>query len=135
MKGVFASVVLILMPVLAASCQVVRSGSDSPSATAEPTLPLAMKGYELYSWQIDSEWYFSLLEGTNRLKTFEEVTAETAAVKGIESIERKLGHLSRGEQVFWGFRNIPNLAMPPAGTVNEIKEFCARSGIAIITTE
>jgi hypothetical protein len=91
-----------------------------------------MKGYELYSWQIDGEWYFSLLEGTNRLKTLQEVTADSVAVKGIESIKQKLARLSKGEQVFWTLRNIPGATLPPEGTVNEIKEFCAKSGIDIV---
>ena len=94
-----------------------------------------MKGYELYSWQVGDEWYFSLLEGTNRVKTLQEVTADTVAVKGIESIERRLEQLSRGEQVFWTFRDIPNVSLPPGGTVNQIMDFCAKTGIDIVVVE
>jgi hypothetical protein len=94
-----------------------------------------MKGYELYSWQINGEWYFSLLEGTNRLKTLQEVTANSVAVKGIESIKLNLARLSKGEQVFWTLRDIPSITLPPEGTVNQIKEFCAQSGIDIVVGE
>jgi len=35
----------------------------------------AMKGMELYSWQmVDGSWNYSLLTGTNRQKTVAEVT-------------------------------------------------------------
>ena len=88
-----------------------------------------MKGYDLYSWQVGDEWYFSLLEGTNRLKTYPEVTADTVAVKGIESILQKLERLPKGEQVFWTQQNLPNLVLPPEETTNQITESCVRSGI------
>lgn len=125
----------MLLLALTTNCLANTGAQNNPSATAEPTLPRAMKGYELYSWQNDGEWYFSLLEGTNRIKTFEEITADSATAKGIDSIERKLGRLSRGEQVFWTLRGIPNLALPPEGTVDQIKGFCARSGIELVVTE
>ena len=37
-------------------------------------LPHSMKGYELYSWYEESEdqWFYTLVTGTNRLKTIEE---------------------------------------------------------------
>lgn len=125
---VFVIAVAFLL-VLTASCQVNHSGSVLPSVTAEPTLPHAMKGYELYSWQVDGEWYFSLLEGTNRLKTLQEVTADKVAVKRIESILQELGRLPKGEQVIWTRRNISNLTLPPEVSISQIKESCARSGI------
>lgn len=116
-------------------CQVKLGATNSPSITAESTMPLAMKGYELYSWTEGGEWYFSLLVGTNRLKTRQEVTAETAAVKGIEAIERSLARLSKGEQVFWTIRDIPGMALPLESTVNQIKEFCAKQGIELVVVE
>ena len=44
-----------------------------PSATAIGKIPHSMKGYELYSWPEDSQWHFTLITGTNRDKTLEEV--------------------------------------------------------------
>ena len=38
-------------------------------------LPSSMKGYELYSWPVEDEWHFTLITGTNRLKTVEEITS------------------------------------------------------------
>jgi hypothetical protein len=37
-----------------------------------------MKGYELYSWQQDGQWVFSLLVGTNREKTLDEIQSPQA---------------------------------------------------------
>ena len=35
-----------------------------------------MKGYELYSWSEDSQWHFTIITGTNRNKTLEEITSQ-----------------------------------------------------------
>jgi hypothetical protein len=43
------------------------------SITAVYELPHSMKGYELYSWSEDSQWHFTLITGTNRNKTLEEI--------------------------------------------------------------
>ena len=39
-----------------------------------------MKGYELYSWKVGTDWNYTLITGTNRPKTFEEVSAATGVV-------------------------------------------------------
>ena len=36
-------------------------------------LPHSFKGYELYSWQQDNQWNYTLITGTNRDKTVEEI--------------------------------------------------------------
>ena len=55
------TLLLIVSLLLAGCCP--KADSDSES----------MKGYELYTWQEGGQWYFALLEGTNRLKTDEEI--------------------------------------------------------------
>ena len=37
-----------------------------PPATAAGQLPHSMKGYELYLWQDNGQWHFTLITGTNR---------------------------------------------------------------------
>lgn len=67
----------------------------------EPTRPTktAFKGIELYSWQgDDGAWSFSILVGTNRIKTSEEVMANPL---DIEEVKEGLCQLAVGEQVFW----------------------------------
>lgn len=39
-------------------------------------LPHSMKGYELYSWEKDGQWHFTLITGTNRTKTIEEIASK-----------------------------------------------------------
>jgi len=107
----------------------------SPTPTAQPALPHSMKGYELYSWQEEGLWRFTLITGTNRIKTLEEITSgedEISAdgwvkirVEGAEALQDVLGRLPAGEEVFWnGGQGIEggSLSLPPQDIMNEIKE-------------
>jgi stage III sporulation protein SpoIIIAA len=87
--------------------------------------PVSMKGYELYSWQIENEWYFSLIEGTNRLKTYEEVTSEEVTIKGIIALNKEIARLPKGDTVFFN-RNLehPDLQLPPESIIQDIKTYC-----------
>jgi len=74
-------------------------------------LPHSFKGYELYSWEEEGQWHFTLITGTNRIKTIEEITSkgdfisETGWVKiqvvGADAIKDVLSRLPEGESVFW----------------------------------
>ncbi len=64
------------------------------SLTAHAQTPqTSMKGYELYSWKIKGHWYYSLLPGTNRLKTSDEITATSAVRRDAAVLKSELqGH-------------------------------------------
>lgn len=47
------------------------------AATDTDPLPGSLKGYELYAWQEGGTLSFTLITGTNRQKTLEEITAST----------------------------------------------------------
>ncbi|MGA1871802.1 MAG: hypothetical protein ACMUJM_25020 [bacterium] len=92
-------------------------------------LPHLMKGYELYSWPIGDEWYFSLLPGTNRLKSSEEILSIGS---DIDSIKSKLGQLPEGEYIFWidesWLKQVQgatgNFILPDKAIIDEIKYLC-----------
>jgi hypothetical protein len=46
------------------------------SITSVEKLPRSFKGYELYSWEEEGQWHFTLITGTNRIKTIEEITSK-----------------------------------------------------------
>jgi hypothetical protein len=74
-------------------------------------LPPSMKGYELYSWSQDSQWNFTLITGTNRNKSWEEIISgedyisETGWVQthviGIDAILAVLIKLPVKEEIIW----------------------------------
>jgi hypothetical protein len=79
------------------------------SITSVEKLPRSFKGYELYSWLEDGQWHFTLISGTNRTKTIEEITSkedfisETGWVKihsvGVDAIKDVLSRLPQNESV------------------------------------
>ena len=117
------------------------------SITTIDELPHSMKGYELYSWTEDSQWYFTLITGTDRNKTLEEITSsgdiisEAGWVKihvvGVDAIKAVLSKFAQGEEILWlaGPRsdqtpsNSINFMLPPESSVDSIKEHALTSGL------
>jgi hypothetical protein len=120
---------------------------NMPSATTDDKLPHSAKGYELYSWQEDGQWHFTLITGTNRNKTLEEVIYDVNIVSedgwvqihvvGVAAIEAVLSRVPPNEYVFWlatlGAVQTPQgdvtIALPPEATVDTIKEHAVQSGL------
>jgi ligand-binding sensor domain-containing protein len=92
----------------------------------------SMKGYELYSWQVQGEWYFALVIGTNRIKTYDEIASPEVRVQGLEALEGQLDQLPSGEQVFWPAQRVPNTGLPPHEMIDEIRTYCRQRGIHLV---
>jgi hypothetical protein len=116
------------------------------SITSVDKLPNSMKGYELYSWSEDNRWHFTLITGTNRNKTLEEIISEEnyiseagwvkVQVDGLEAIKTVLSKLPANEFVIWlaGARDSSGttaiqIQMPPGETSKAIKEYAIRCGL------
>ena len=110
-----------------------------------------MKGYELYSWEENGQWHYTIITGTNRVKTMEEITSEedfiseigwvNVHVVGVGAIKDVLGRLPEGESVFWcdelhvgetGGSII--LQSPPKQIVDVISEYAEQSGLDFVNT-
>jgi hypothetical protein len=92
-------------------------------------LPHSMKGYELYSWQAREQWYFSLVVGTNRQKTFQEIAAPRSRIKGLAALKRKLDLVPKGEDLIWSARRMPKTKLPRKTIVDEIIAYCRERGL------
>jgi len=120
------------------------------SITEINKLPHSMKGYELYSWEEDNQWHFTLITGTNRTKTMEEITSnedfisETGWVKthvvGADAIKDVLSRLPQSESVFWcdelhiGQKTEPDLRLPPEQITDAIMEYAEQCGLDFAIT-
>ena len=118
-----------------------------PSATTVDKLPHSMKGYELYSWPEDSQWHFTLITGTNRNKTLEEITSNVNTISedgwvqihvvGVDAIKTVLSRLPQNEEILWLARlrseQTPqggvNITLPTGPTIDTIKEHAGRCGL------
>ena len=118
-------------------------------------LPSSMKGYELYSWYDEEggSWRYTLITGTNRLKTVEEITADKNQVTqsewvkitagGTEALKALLKRLPPGTELFWldderleGAHELTaNIALPEASVVETIENHCRQLDIQLHTSQ
>ena len=100
---------------------------------ANPLVPqrdtASMKGYELYSWGEDGQWFFSILIGTNREKTLEEIQSPDATLKGMEELQHVLESIPAGEFVTWISEE--NLAFPPDAIIQKVEQSCRDLGLEL----
>jgi hypothetical protein len=118
------------------------------SISSVTTLPRSMKGYELYSWPQDNQWRFTLITGTNRNKTTDEIVtgenyiSESGWIKittsGTDGLKDVLSKLQPGEFVLWlsGIRDISSqthttLQLPPKEIMEIIREFAVQRRLSL----
>lgn len=113
---------------------------------AAPDLPLSHseKGWEIYSWSSGGSQWFSLLPGTNRVKSYDEVVGGPVTVRGMENLTGALGTLPEGEvitligpqwlQQAWG-SGYRDLGLPPASMIAEIESFCLSANLVFGVAE
>lgn len=130
--------------------------SPAPSidlANLPKVLPRSMKGYELVSWKSEDEWMFTLVTGTNRQKTFEELISAgnyydaggyvKLTVEGVNEIMDILQRLPAGESVFWGGINLTGqvpsgtiyFSYPSQDIVDKLNQVSKEIGFQLITSE
>lgn len=113
-------------------------------------IPHEMKGYEIYSWPEGNSWHFSVMVGTNRLKTYAEVTSVNPSavhlitVSGLDTLKLVLDRFPENEyitligqswlQTTWG-ENYGNLQLPPQNYIEEINQLCAQKKLNLQVTD
>lgn len=129
------------------------SAADYPSPDWQQipsTLPDSFKGYELYSWQAGEDWVFTLIAGTNRSKSFTEITSTEnlledgfikISVTDLQDLKTLLGRLPQGTEIFWSGIDLTGqveegtlyFSYPPQEILNEIVEFAGEQDIQLHT--
>lgn len=105
--------------------------------------PHSMKGWELYSWQVDSNWKYSLMEGTNSVKTYSSIINNHISVTGEDSLKILLSRLPYQEEVFWIGKywlaemriDFGEIQLPPRSIQIDIKEFCDNHNLKLTIIE
>ncbi len=125
------------------------SQSGKLNSVQDNMLPHSMKGYEIYSWLQDNQWNYTLITGTNRDKTTQEiitanntVTADgwvNIRVTGLDALEAVLARVSHSDFVFWvagrpadGAQFGVTFTIPPADILNAIKTYADQHGLNLI---
>lgn len=140
---------ILVLAIWVAGC--VGSAKTTSDVAVLPTaapLPHAMKGYELYSWQVEGQWHFTLITGTNREKELEEIISDEngvtpdgwvrISVQGVDAVQRLLSGLPPGEEIFWlVLRSGPPfvISLPPQEIIDTVKAICAQWGLTLHVSE
>lgn len=104
----------------------------------------SMKGWELYSWPEDGGWNYSVLIGTNRVKTYQEVVENELTVMGKDSLKMLLNKFPANETIMWlGSEWLTNswsgshedLSLPETAIINDIKAYCTQKQLELIVLE
>jgi hypothetical protein len=97
------------------------------------SFPHSMKGWDLYSWPNGNDWNYSILIGTNRLKTYHEVISNDLVVSGKDSLKLLLDKIPPGEEICWigehwlervWGKDYGYLSLPDRTTIAEIEAYC-----------
>jgi hypothetical protein len=128
-----AKIALILLLLMSLSNQSVNAQDlKSELERSAPKQTKCFKGVELYYWHLDGKPVWTLLYGTNRLKTEEEIHNPKEAIKSLSQLEKLLGKLAPGEYVFFttGTRT-GGKPTPPAKSEESVavKNLCAKLGL------
>ena len=103
---------LILLLLISLACHNSRdensyqTSNNSPRDSVSDRMLHSMKGFELYVWETKGEIYYSLLRGTNRIKSYEEIHKAKSVVNDLESIKQKIDSISPGESIIIHYENI-----------------------------
>lgn len=103
------------------------------AAGEQPTvspLPESMKGYELYSWEENGQWRFSLLVGTNREKTLDEIKSADTVLPDVDTLTSTLEKIPLGQFITWSSRE--TLSFPPDEMIQQIEQTCKDAGLIFI---
>jgi hypothetical protein len=122
MKMIVSFLALISLGCSLSSC----ATTTQPEVTQ---LSEAMKGYELYSWQEDSHWVFSLLIGTNREKSLDEIRSPTTTLTDVNALLAMLEKVPSGHYVTWSSKK--TVSFPPDTIVKQIEKTCKDIGLIL----
>jgi len=101
------------------------------------------KGWELYSWFDGKAWNYSILQGTNRFKSLDEVKENKIWVIGEKKLMAVLKKLPKSDTVTWfgpvwlanWGTSYGNLELPPQEIIDKIKLFCEKINLNLQVTD
>jgi hypothetical protein len=126
MKTIQSLLFAILLGLLLAGCGAAIQMTATQAAES-------MKGYELYSWQDGSQWKFSLLIGTNREKTLDEIMSPDTALPGLDALKSALEKVASGQYISWSSKDA--LPFPPDDIVKQVEQICKDQGLILNITK
>lgn len=106
-------------------------------------LPDGFKGYELYSWEDNGQWKFTLITGTNRNKSYDEIVSEVnmetedwvkITTTDITSLKQLLQRVSAPEDIAWvnTSTRVTGFSLPSTSVIAEIEGHCKKLDLTLV---
>ncbi len=131
---------MIILLALLFNCQQLTS-PESDQKTSNFIFPESMKGYELYGWIENGENYFTLITGTNRAKSEQEIQSDDCQtvgnawskvkVKGFEALQNVARQIPKGETIIWR-GGLPNYPTIRNDLIMDIKKYFESLGLVFL---
>jgi hypothetical protein len=148
---IISKLIFLCVLLVAASCSYKEKENQQVSKNYLDTLQVthSMKGWELYSWPEGSSWCYSVLRGTNRVKTLYEVTSSIPSaekliqVTGSDSLKLLLDKFPENEIITWIGKtwlqqcwreNYGNLQLPPQDIIDDLTKYCIQKKLTLQMT-
>ena len=122
MKMVLSLLLVTPLAMLFSSCGTAAQPDTNP-------LPESLKGYELYSWQEGNQWQFSLLVGTNREKTLDEIKSIDIILPDVDALKSTLEKVPSGQYVTWSQKE--TLSFPADNIIKQVEQICKDKGLQL----
>jgi hypothetical protein len=115
----------------------------NPEESSSP-LPSNMKGYELYSWSTKGRWNYTLITGTNRIKTYDEIVAKDnieredgwvkITVNDVSRLKKLLGRIPSGQHIGWmpSTTWLSGFSYPSVLIVQEGEKYCVERDLNLM---
>lgn len=132
--ALFASIIFVV-GFLSCTKNSTMVDNSSPAFLDTLSFSHSMKGWELYSWPNGNEWNYSVLKGTNRGKSYSEITTNKILVVGKSPLKTLLAKLPANEEIFWRgkgwLENTETVSLPDENTISELQEFCSLKSLSL----
>ena len=100
-----------------------------------PSLPVSMKGYELYSWKEGGHWNYTLITGTNRNKSYDEIVTGSnientdwikITVRDLNNLKPLLSRVQANESISWisAPDRVEGFSLPEIPVVFQVVNHC-----------
>jgi|SRR5215208_3303738 len=122
MKTLLSVLLVMLLGLLISSCGTAAQPHATPLAES-------MKGYELYSWQANDQWQFSLLVGTNREKALDEIKSHDTIPLDVNALISTLEKVPSGQYITWSSKE--TLSFPPDNIIKQVEQICKDKGLIL----
>lgn len=154
-KASILTISLIIFSLLFIKCDKNENSLDAKTYNVPEIydLPHLIKGYELYSFENNNHIYYTLIAGTNRTKTFEEISIDNEPIEEngikittntLEELKTVIEKLPEDELIFWlgeewirlaWGNNSNNILLPDEDIQNELLKFCNEQKVRLSIIE